>query len=145
MTMQTTRRALVGGVALAAVALVGPAAASMLPTASSIEDHWQARCAAYREFEADPIVLDDNERANDYWDRIDATEIAILNSPDASPRAAELRLWVAWSHCHPSNYGTDAGRLVAQGDVPALRRIRSTLDWHEKMIFAAILNLRGEG
>lgn len=140
MTMHTTRRALVGSVGLAAVALVGPAAASMLPVASSIEDHWQARCAAYREFEADPIVLDDNERANDYWDRIDATEIAILNSPDASPRAAELRLWVAWSHCDGRNR-----EGVSQGDVQALRHVHSSLDWHEKMIFAAILTLRGEG
>ncbi|WP_375249260.1 hypothetical protein [Sphingomonas sp.] len=140
MTMHTTRRALVGGVGLAAVALVGPAAASKLPKASSIEGHWQTRCAAYREFEADATVLDDNERANDYWDRIDATEIAILDSPDTSIRAAELRLWIAWSHCDDRNR-----EGVAQGDVQALRRVHSSLDWHEKLIFAAILNLRGEG
>ncbi len=142
MTTQTTRRALIGGVGLAGVALVAPAIAATASrqTGAFIERHWQDRCAAYREFDADPNVLDDNERANDYWDRIDVTEEAILNSPDTSVRAAELRLWVAWSHCDETNHGA-----VAQGDVPALLRIRDALDWHEKLILAAILNLRGEG
>jgi len=108
--------------------------------AAAIEQHWEDRCAAYREFEADPDVLADNERANDYWDRIDVTEIAILNSLDTSIRAAELRLWVAWSHCDGRKRPS-----VSQGDVPALIAIRASLDWHEKLIFGAILNLRGEG
>ena len=115
-------------------------AVGAVPDAAAIEQHWQDRCAAYREFEADPDVLDNNERANDYWDRIDVTEIAILNSPDTSIRAAELRLWVAWSHCEGRNR-----RAVSQEDVPALLAIRPSLDWQEKLIFTAILNLRGEG
>lgn len=139
MSLHTTRRSMIAGTGIAAMLATMPTAASGLPAIASIERHWRDRCSAYREFEADPVVLDDNERANDYWDRIDATEIAILNSPDASTRAAELRLWIAWSHCDGRNR-----EGVAQGDVQALRRVHSSLDWHEKMIFAAILNLRGE-
>ncbi|RDE05577.1 hypothetical protein [Sphingomonas aracearum] len=138
--MQTTRRKLLAG----AVALTAFAAAGILPAApchaASLEAHWQARRRAYAEFDADPDSLDDPEVGQRYWDRIDAAESAILNSPDTSTRAAELRLWVAWSHC-------DATRreAVAQGDVTALLRERAKLDWQEKLIFAAILNLRGEG
>lgn len=145
MEINTSRRALIGGAGLAAIMVTAPIVASALPGSASIERHWLDRCVAYREFEADPDVLDDNERANDYWDRIDAAEIAILNSPDVTARAAELRLWVAWSHCQPSSHGTDVGPLVALGDVSALHRIRDSLDWNEKLIFAAILYLRGEG
>lgn len=140
-----SRRALIAGAGLAALTTTLPVVAHALPSSFSIEQHWQARCQAYREFEADPEVPDDNERTNDYWDRIDAAEIAILNSPDTSARAAELRLWVAWSHANPSHAAGRASNFVELGDVSALLRIRSGLDWHEKLIFAAILNLRGEG
>lgn len=140
MSSQPTRRTLIGSAGLTAVVAAVPFAASAVPDPSNIEQHWQARCTAYREFDADPLVLDDDERANGYWNRIDAAEIAILNSPDTSRRATELRLWVAWSHCDEANR-----TAVAQGDVPTLRRVHASLDWHEKLIFAAILNLRGEG
>lgn len=140
MSPHTSRRALIGGIGVVAIASTAPFATAAQSYSSSIEKHWQDRCTAYREFEADPVVLDDHERANDYWDRIDAAEIAILNSHDKSTRATELRLWLAWSHCDGRNR-----EGVAQADVQALRRVHSSLDWHEKLIFAAILNLRGEG
>lgn len=141
MAHEITRRAVFGTAGLAGVALMVPsiAVATASPASSEIERQWHDRCVAYREFEGDPDVLEDNERANEYWDRIDATEIAILNSADSGTRATELRLWVAWSHCDETNRPA-----VAQGDVPALLSIRHRLDWHEKLIFAAILNLRGE-
>jgi hypothetical protein len=138
----TSRRALIGCAGLAAIGAAIPLAASALLANSAIERHWRDRCAAYREFEADPDVLDDEERANAFWDRIEATEVAILNSADVSPRAAELRLWVAWAH---TDHGAQLDNLVAQGDVASLLKVRDHLDWHEKLIFAAILNLRGEG
>ncbi|MEH3099813.1 hypothetical protein [Sphingomonas adhaesiva] len=140
MSLHATGRSMVAGTGIAAMLVAVPTAASSLPAISSIEKHWRDRCIAYREFEADPVALDDTERANDYWDRIDAAEVAILNNPDTSTRAAELRLWVAWSHCDETNR-----TAVSQADVPALRGIHASLDWHEKLIFAAILNLRGEG
>lgn len=105
---------------------------------ADIEQAWADRCTTYREFDADPDLLNDHERANDYWDRIDVAENAILSSPAAGIRAAELRLWVAWSHCQPSFSGA-----VAQGDALAIQRQHDDLDWHEKLIFAAILDLRG--
>ena len=141
MTHLNAKRAPAGDARVATVPLpMSQSAVAAVRGAVAIEQHWQDRCAAYREFEADPDVLADNERANDYWDRIDVTEIAILNSPDTSIRAAELRLWVAWSHGEGGNRAA-----VSQGDVPALIAIRSSMDWQEKLIFAAILNLRGEG
>lgn len=139
MSPHATRRSIIAGTGIAAVLAAMPIAAPALPM-SNIEKHWRDRCIAYREFEADPEALNDSERANDYWDRIDAAEVAILNSPDTSNRAAELRMWVAWSHCDETNR-----TAVAQADVPALRGIHASLDWHEKLIFAAILHLRGEG
>lgn len=141
----TSRRALLGGAGLAMMAVTAPIARARRSSGSDIERHWRERCLAYREFETDPDVPDDAERTQDYWDRIDVAEIAILNSPDRTLRAAELRLWVAWSHNGPSHYqGSDAGPLVAQGDFAALQMLRPQLDWSEKMLLAAIGNLRGE-
>ncbi len=145
MNTVTSRRTLIGWVGLAAVAGTISAAAGAMPAASSIEAHWQDRCRAFREFEADDRVPDDLDLTQAYWDRIDAAEIGILESPDTSARAAELRMWVAWSHADPSHVAGRACDSVRQGDVSALRRIQRGLDFHEKLIFAAILNLRGEG
>jgi hypothetical protein len=141
---QTTRRALIGGAGLAGVALMAPAiaAAAVNSADKQIEQHWQERCRAYRAFETDPEVPDDDERAQGYWDRIDAAEIGILNSTSNTQRAAEIALWVAWSHAHPSTAGNPAA--VDQGDFAALRAVFRRLDWHEKMMFRALAALRGE-
>ena len=143
---ETTRRALFAVAGLASLAIVTPALAAVAGPSddADIERHWHARAQAYREFEADPHVLDDDDAADPYWARIDAAEIAILNSPASTPRAAEIRLWVAWSHARSSSLaGSDV--LVAQGNYEALQNAQPRFDWHEKLIFAAIGNLRGEG
>lgn len=132
-----TRRAMIGGAGLAvlgvAVAATGPAAAS------EIERHWQERAQTYREFDADPVVLYDHESAKPYWARIDAAEEAILASTDSSTRATEIRLWTAWSHTD-----RELGTAITQGDTATLRAHFDDLDWHEKLLFSAILALRGE-
>lgn len=135
MLSNPTRRA-------AAVATAVPVVASAMPLAPTIEHHWQKRCQAFRVLANDPS----NDEENSAWRHIDAAEVAILDSPDISARAAELRLWVAFNH---QDYSYEAvperDRAVEQGDVAYLLTMRDNLDWHEKMIFAAILNLRGEG
>lgn len=145
MASPTTRRALLRAVTIAPVALAAPGLATTvtLPrTGGDIERHWQDRCAAYRAFNADDATYTDPDREWAYWDRIDAAEAGILNSPENGARAAEVKLWVAWSH-YPNTGDRDPD--IAQGNVPALRAVRDDMDWHEKLIFAAILNLRGEG
>jgi len=144
MHAETTRRALFGAAGLASVAIVTPAIAAITHADTDIERHWHDRARAYREFEADPHVMDDDDAADPYWARIDAAEIAILNSPTSTPRAAEIRLWVAWSHTRSSSVAA-SDVLVAQGDFAALQNAQPRFDWHEKLIFAAIGNLRGEG
>lgn len=147
MIVQPSRRAVIGGsglIAMAALAKCGstPAYAAADDDAL-IEKHWEARCAAFRAFEDDPLTPDDNDRSNFYWDTIEEAEVAILGSSDTSLRAAEIRLWVGWSAIGPSAMkGVDLA--VRTGDLPTLRQMRRRLDWHEKMFFAAILNLRGE-
>lgn len=142
----TSRRALFGGaglIAVAALAKCGSTPAHADTDDAGIERHWSARCAAFRAFENDPLTPDDTDRSNSYWDTIEELEIAILGSSDTSLRAAEIRLWVGWSAIGPSAMnGVDLA--VRTGDLPALRQMRHRLDWHEKMLFAAILNLRGE-
>lgn len=138
----TTRRALIRGAGIAAALAAAPIVASAMPLPSTIEAQWQSRCQAFYVLANDPD--DDQEKAA--WDRIDAAEIAILNNPGASIRAAELRLWVAFDHVdHSYEAVPERDRAIEQGDVAYLLKIRDNLDWHEKMIFAAILNLRGEG
>ena len=134
----TSRRALMGAAGLAVMAATTVPAAALLPL-SEIERHWQQRCRAYREFEADPFVLEDDNRAKSYWARIDAAEIAILESSDSSARATEIRLWTAWSHTD-----RELAEAIMQGDVATLRPRYADFDWHEKLLFTAILALRGE-
>ena len=140
MLSKPSRRALIGGAGLAAVLVASPVVASATPPLSNIEQQWQSRCQAFLVLANDPD--DDEEKVA--WDRIDAAEVAILHSPDNSTQATELRLWVAWSHADMSRVAGPVSRLVSQGDVPALLSIQPDLDWHEKLLFAAILNLRGE-
>jgi len=144
MATQTTRRAMIGGAGLAGVALIMPAIAPAAgnPVDTQIERHWQDRCLAYREFEADPETPDDDARTQAYWGRIDAAEAGILNSTSNTQRAAEIALWVAWSHASPSPAGNYAA--VDQGDFAALRAVFPRLDWHEKLMFRALAVLRGE-
>lgn len=147
MVVHTSRRALFGGaglIAAAALAKCGstPAYADADHDAL-IEKHWNARCAAFRGFEDDPLTPDDNDRSNFYWDTIEEAEVAILESRSTSLRAAEIRLWVGWSLTdHPGIAGVDLA--VRTGDIASLLPIRHWLEWHEKMLFSAILNLRGE-
>lgn len=138
MRTNVSRRALLGSGGLAVIAATAiPAVA--LASITDIEQHWQERARAYREFEADPLVLEDDARAVRYWNRIDPAEAAILASSDNSPRAVEIQLWTAWSHTE-----REMGHAITQGDVATLRRRFSDFDWHEKMLFTAILALRGE-
>lgn len=139
-TSMPTRRAFIGGAGSTAVLAATPVVASAMPVTLPLERHWQSRCEAFRTLWDEPDVDEDAA-----FERIAAAEIAILNSLDTSPRAIELRLWIAWSHTDTSNVVARVGTKVAQGDVAGLLRIRPHLDMHEKMLFAAILNLRGEG
>lgn len=138
-----TRRAALTGAASASIIMAAGGAAAMIPTTrDEVERHWQDRCAAYRELEADERFLDDDAVQEPYWRRIDAAEIAILASTFRTRRTAELQLWIGWSHYEPSSSTVE--KLVTQGDYAALARMRAALDWNEKMLFAAITTLRGE-
>ena len=138
-----TRRAALTGAASASIIMAAGGAAAMIPTTrDEVERHWQNRCNAYREFEADAQVLDDHEVETAYWRRIDAAEIAILASTFRTRRTAELQLWIAWSHHEPSSSTVE--KLVSLGDYAALAPMRGGLDLDEKMLFAAITTLRGE-
>jgi len=139
---RATRRAVISSGGFASIALIAPVLAAAEPDEKQLEQHWQDRCRAYREFEADPEAPDDEARTQAYWGRIDAAEAGILNSTSNTPRAAEIALWVAWSHASPSPAGNYAA--VDQGDFAALRAVFPRLDWHEKMIFRALAALRRE-
>ena len=139
MPTNVSRRALLGSGGLAVIAAT-TIPATVLASMPDIERYWLERARAYREFEADPLVLDDEHHAGPYWARIDAAEEAILASQDTRARATEIRLWTAWSHTD-----RELAEAITQGDVAALRPRYADFDWHEKMLFTAILALRGEG
>lgn len=138
-----TRRAALTGAASASIIMAAGGAAAMIPTTrDEVERHWQDRCNAYRQFEADARVFHNPAVEAAYWRRIDAAEIAILASTFRTRRTAELQLWIAWLHSQPSSSVVEA--LVTQGDYSTLAKMRGDLDWREKMLFAAIGTLRGE-
>jgi hypothetical protein len=138
-----TRRAALTGAASASIIMAAGGAVAMIPTTrDEVERHWQDRCAAFRELEADERFLDNDAVQAPYWRRIDAAEIAILASTFRTRRTAELQLWIAWSHYQPSSRTIEA--LVTHGAYADLARTRADLDWNERMLFAAISTLRGE-
>ncbi len=142
-TTTMTRRAALTGAASASIIMAAGGAAAMIPTTrDEVERHWQDRCNAFRELEADERFLYNDAVQDAYWRRIDAAEIAILASTFRTRRTAELQLWIAWSHYQPSSRTIEA--LVAHGAYADLARMRADLDWNEKMLFAAITTLRGE-
>lgn len=116
------------------------------PAPRSIEDIWQDLCRAYTAFNADP-KWEDAEVAASYFDRIDKAEMDIVEHPCATRRAAEIRLWIALRYTATSSVSRQGSRIahaIEQGDAAPIIAARDELDWQEKLIFAAILNLRGE-
>ena len=111
-----------------------------------IQDAWQERCLAYACFEVDPD-WEDAEVAAKYFKLIDAAEVEIANHPAVTPLAIELRLWIALSHAGTScltRMASGVSVAIEQGDIDTLRAVHAELDWQEKLILIAILNLRGE-
>lgn len=114
--------------------------------AADLESLWQDRVSAYVDFEANP-GWEDTEEAAAFFDRLDKAETAIIEHPNTTLRAAELRLWIALTHAGTSPRTRAAGAVstaIEQGNTAPLIAAYAELDFHEQAILIAILNLRGE-
>lgn len=116
-------------------------------TDEGLERLWDERCRALAEYDADDAAMDDEAINRSYWDRIEAAEDAIVAHTSTTPRAAELRLWIALFHGSGSHVSRIAGPIasaIQQGETAPLTAAYDQLDFHEQAILVAILNLRGE-
>lgn len=142
MAQDTTRRALLGGAGIAAALAAAPitaaaTAAQSDPRLEALFADWQ-RCRNAIENSGD---LADDDADQPYWDRIDAAEIAILNAPDATPRLATMRLWIALQH---SILGKEATMAINNVDLAYFLARAETYDWNERHIINAIAALGGQ-
>lgn len=116
-------------------------------TDDDLERLWDERCRALAEYDADFAAMEDEAINRSYWDRIEAAEDAIVEHASTTPRAAELRLWIALFHgsgSHVSRIEGPVAIAIQQGETAPLIAAYAQLDFHEQAILIAILNLRGE-
>ena len=83
------------------------------------------------------------EQLRPLWRRMEAAEDVIVESPDASPRIAAMRLWIRLALVTNSTAESDA---IIREDLPTLMRIGSSDDWGDRCAMralAALIDLGG--
>lgn len=132
----TSRRAMLGVFAslpVAALALPGaPLAAA--PDADPLE-------RLFSEWKAALIRLNEQEIDSDAeWAALDAAEEAIMRSTVATPRVAEMRLWISLQHTFTS---IEDSAAIARENISYLLAHNGGRDWNEKFLVNAIAALKG--
>ena len=73
---------------------------------------------------------------------LDALEIAIMTSAAASPRLAEVRLWIGLHHVLEDPHML---RAIERGDISPLVETNADRDWAERFVVSALAALVGQG
>ena len=74
--------------------------------------------------------------------KLDALEIAIMTAATASPRIAEMRLWIGLHHVLDDPHVL---RAIERGDVDPLVATNADRDWGERFVVSALAALVGRG
>lgn len=107
---------------------------------------WDRRKAAYATYNALPLTdcpgtsYTPAEQAE--LDIIDQAEAEILAAKAATPRGVEIQLWIAFSHMLTSR---DEDEAATREDIDWFASKGDALDWHDRFMVAAIINLRAMG
>lgn len=76
-----------------------------------------------------------DEAAEALWDRASRAELAVMQSPDASPRLAAIRLWMGLEAMTENFADTDA---VTSEDIDSLFSRIEQHDWHVQCAMRAL-------
>lgn len=81
------------------------------------------------------------DEAVEQFDRLSAIEGALLHSKVATPRIAEIRLWIGLHHIMTDCRRSDA---IIRGDVGPLLDSSEDLEGHERLFVSALAALVGQ-
>jgi hypothetical protein len=148
MTTQTTRRALIGGAGLAAVAAITPAIAARSTTGNDAEllARWNLRQDTYAQACARGPWFYAETHSTELCVKHDAQEIPIVDATAETVRGALAQAWLAWGAQGQVRTEDDHKRaaLIHAADFDALADLerRKQLDWDDSTMFAVIRSLR---
>ncbi len=149
MTTTTTRRTLIGGAGLAAVATAAPAIAAATPIAAADGDllaHWEGRQQSYAQMMADGTYYDAVSLAPALMDVHDNHEIAAMKAKACTPQGALAQAWIAWEAQGTVWRDEDRARnaLIHAADFDALEHLERDreLDWDDSVMLGLIRSLR---
>ncbi|WP_066781275.1 hypothetical protein [Sphingomonas sp. CCH5-D11] len=139
----TTRRGVLGAIAVAPAVLAAPAL-SHTSADAAIEAAWQRRVEAYAAFHAlpednGPIVDGYGPGEREQWDIIDEAEELIRSTAARTPRGAMIQLWCAMYH---SVTGREDDEALTRADFAAIDRLDSSLDWSARLTLSALRSLQ---
>jgi len=148
MANETTRRALIGGAGLAAVALAAPVIAAAAPSAgdAALLAHWEVRQRSYAQMMADGTYYDSARNAPALLNDHDTHEIAAMKATARTPQGALAQAWIAWEA--QGSVWDDGDRtrnaLIHAADFDALERMERDheLDWDDVAMLTVIRSLR---
>ena len=135
-----SRRAIIGGVGLAAVACASLPTKAVSPTASpdyAIEAAWERRQTAYAAYQ-DADDLNEEQR---FWSVVDEAEEVIRSSIALTGRGVLIQLWCSLYHS-TACLSAKQDAVVTRGDFDALDAEDGALDWSARMMLAAMRSLK---
>lgn len=119
---------------------------AIAPPDASILAAWDRRKAAYAIYNALPLTdcpgasYTPAEQAQ--LDIVDQAEAEILTDMVTTPRGVEIQLWIAFSHMLTSR---EEDAAATREDIDWFASKGDALDWHDRFMVAAIINLRAMG
>lgn len=135
-----TRRAIIGGVGLAAITCAALPTKAGSPTASPdyvIEAAWERRQTAYAAFK----VVDDLSEEQRLWAVVDTAEEIIRSTNALTPKGVLIQLWCALYHSTAA-LSQEQDDAVTRGDLDAVDAEDRALDWNARLMVAAMRSLK---
>jgi hypothetical protein len=102
---------------------------------------WEAFKAAHTDLDQmdDDLLGTETEQENAIWNRVDAAEQIVLQTPATTPQGLQCKLMVALYHRLSQRIYSKA--LLA-GLFEALEAKERGMDWPDRLLFSAIQSLR---
>ena len=148
MTTQTSRRALIGGVGIAAAVALAPEIAARSATGKDAEllARWGVRQNTYLRIVAKGPYFTAETHSPELSHLHDAQEMPIVSMTAQTIRGALAQAWLAWDAQGQVRHEDDRKRygLIHAADFDALADMerRKELDWDDSTMFAVIRSLR---
>lgn len=145
--LASTRRGVLGAIAVAPVMALPVTAIASSLNGSSIESMWsEMKCVmrARVEYWRRPEATTEGDAP--LYDRIDKLQSDIAKCIVRTPREAEILLWIALDHCQGWGHflTEESESAIPEENVTALRTGLNDLDFDAKAIVVALLGLRQE-